>query len=45
MYHGSESISFLGPKMWKTFPDEIKQETSLINLNKSLKNEPNRLSI
>ena len=25
VYHGSKSISFLGPKIWVILPDEIKQ--------------------
>ena len=25
VYHGNESISFLGPKIWNILPDEIKQ--------------------
>ena len=29
VYHGSESISFLGPKIWNILPYEIKQQTSL----------------
>ena len=32
VYHGSESISFLGPKIWNILPDEIKQQTSLSSL-------------
>ena len=37
VYHGSESISFLGPKIWNILPDEIKQQTSLNSLKKSVK--------
>ena len=37
VYHGSENISFLGPKIWNILPDEIKQQTSLNSLKKSLK--------
>ena len=34
VYHGSESISFLEPRIWNILPDEIKQQTSL---NKQLR--------
>ena len=37
VYHGSESISFLGPKIWNILPDEIKQQTSLNSFKKSIK--------
>ena len=37
VYHGSESISFLGPKIWNILPDEIKQKTSLNSFKKSVK--------
>ena len=37
VYHGSESISFLGPKIWNILPDEIKQQTSLNSFKKSVK--------
>ena len=36
VYHGSESISFLGPKIWNIFPDEIKQ-SSLNSFKESVK--------
>ena len=29
VYHGSESISFLGPKIWNILPDRMKNATSL----------------
>ena len=29
VYHGSESISFLGPKIWNILPDKLKNATSL----------------
>ena len=29
VYHGSESISFLGPKIWNILPDRLKNATSL----------------
>lgn len=37
VYHGSDSISFLGPKIWNFPPDEIKQQTSVNNFKKSIK--------
>ena len=37
VYHGSESISFLGPKIWNILPDKIKQQTSLNSFQKSIK--------
>ena len=37
VYRGSESIYFLGPKIWNIFPDEIKQPTSLNSVKKSVK--------
>ena len=37
VYHGSENISFLGPKIWNILPDEIKLQTSLNSLKKSVK--------
>ena len=29
VYHGSESISFLGPKIWNILPDRLQNATSL----------------
>ena len=37
VYRGSESISFLAPKLWNILLDEIKQQTSLNSLKKSVK--------
>ena len=37
VYHGSESISFLGIKIWNIHLDEIKRETSLNSFKKSVK--------
>ena len=37
VYHGSESISFLGPEIWNILQDEIKQLTSLNSFKKSVK--------
>ena len=36
VYHGSESISFLGPKIWNILPAKIKQPTSLNSFKKSI---------
>ena len=38
VYHVSESITFLGSKIWNILPDEIKQQTSLNSFKKSIKN-------
>ena len=37
VYHVSESITFLGSKIWNILPDEIKQQTSLNSFKKSVK--------
>ena len=37
LYHGSESVSFVGPKIWNILPDEIKQQISLNSFKRSLK--------
>ena len=37
VYHGSESITFLGPKIWNILNDETKQQTSLNSFKKSVK--------
>ena len=37
VYHGGESISFLGPKRWNFLPDEIKQQNSLNSFKKLIK--------
>ena len=29
VYHGTESLSFLGPKIWELVPDDIKQSECL----------------
>ena len=29
VYHGTESITYLGPKIWDIVPEEIKQKKSL----------------
>ena len=29
VYHGTESLSFLGPKIWELVPEDIKQQKSL----------------
>ena len=43
-YHGSESISFFGPKIWNIFPDEIKQQTSPNSLKNQLKSGRYRIA-
>ena len=37
VYHGTESLSFLGPKIWKLVPSEIKQSESLEIFKKRIK--------
>ena len=37
VYHGSGSISFLGPKIWNILPDEFNHQTSLNSFKKSVK--------
>ena len=37
VYHGIESISFSGHKIWNILPDEIKQQTCLNSFKKSVK--------
>ena len=37
VYHGSESISFLGPKIWNIISDEIKHQISLNSFKKVVK--------
>ena len=37
VYHGSERISFLGPKIWNILSYEIKQQTSPNSFKKSIK--------
>ena len=44
MYHGSESVSFLGSKMWNIIADEIKQKAYLNNFKKSVKNGSHRIA-
>ena len=43
-YRGSESISFLGPKIWNIFPDEIKQQTSPNSLKNQLKSGRHKIA-
>ena len=33
VYNGTETLTFLGPRIWKIVPDYIKKVTSLKNLN------------
>ena len=35
--HGSESLSFLGPKIWELIPSEMQNATSLINFKLKIK--------
>ena len=44
VYNGTESASYLGPKIWEQIPAEIKNKDFLMVLRKKLKNE-NLLSI
>ena len=37
VFHGSESISYLGPKIWNIVPLELKQLTSLNAFKKGIK--------
>ena len=37
VYHGTESLSFLGPKIWELVPSEIKQSKSLEIFKKRIK--------
>ena len=37
VYHGSESISFLGPKIWNMLPDKLKNANSLEVFKASIK--------
>ena len=45
VYHGSEIISFLGPKIWNILHDEIKQPTSLNSFKKSVKNGSHKIAL
>ena len=38
VYHGTESISYLGLKMWDIVPAELKQNQSLNSFKKSIRN-------
>ena len=44
MYNGTESIAFLGPKVWKLVPEEVKQKKSL-NTFKDVKMVTTKLSM
>ena len=37
VYHGTESITYLGPKIWDMVPDSIKEEKSLNSFKESIK--------
>ena len=45
VYHGSESISFLGPKIWNILPDEFKAQISPNSFKKSVRNESHKISM
>ena len=38
VYHGTESLSFLGPKIWDLVPVELKQSESLGSFKVKIKN-------
>ena len=38
VYHGTESLSFLGPKIWDLVPVELKQSESLESFKLKIKN-------
>ena len=37
VYHGTESISYLGPKVWATVPIELKNAQSFNSFKKSIR--------
>ena len=37
MYHGTESLSFLGPMIWGLVPEDAKQSGSLIIFKSKIK--------
>ena len=37
IFHGTESISYLGPKIWDIFPEEFKNSKSLSSFKESIK--------
>ena len=48
VYHGTESISFLGPKIWDILPEKLKNTETLEVFKKEIKiwkpeNSPGRL--
>ena len=43
VYHGSESISFLGPKIWNILPAKIKQPASLNSFKNQLQNRRHKV--
>ena len=38
VFHGSKSISYLGPKIWDVVPLDLKESTSLHGFKKDIKN-------
>ena len=37
IFYGTESISYLGPKIWDIFPEEFKNSKSLSSFKESIK--------
>ena len=37
VYHGTESITYLGPKIWDIVPEEFKQKRSLNSFKESIR--------
>ena len=38
LYHGAESLSFLGPKIWELVPEELRQSESLYSFKLKINN-------
>ena len=46
VYHGSESISYFGPKIWDILPASVKEANSLMSFKKLIKNMgPSNMSL
>ena len=45
MFIGSESASYLGPKIWEQIPFEIKNINSLVGFKKEIKKENLRIAL
>ena len=37
VYHGTESVTYLGPKIWGMAPDSIKEKKSMKSFKESIK--------